>query len=118
MATAMVLGSLESATLADLRLAELYVGPATWIGERGEGDAIKVVFERADGRFETFAIAELRRCAWWRLCSPEHVLAIEALMLPARAGAVDVQAARGAEAIRAEQAHARARLAIAGSTAP
>jgi hypothetical protein len=112
-ATESLAGSLASATLADLKLAELYVGPATWVGDPGDGDAIKVVFERVDGRFETLTIAELRRCAWWRLGSPEHVLSIEALMQPALAGGDSMQASRRTEAIRAEQAHARARLAAA-----
>lgn len=112
MATDTVQGALASATLADLRLAEFYVGPVTWIGDRGDGDAIKVVFERADGAFETFTVGDLKRCTWWRLGSPEHVLAVEAFMQSAPAPS-EAQIARRREAIRAEQAAARARLAVA-----
>lgn len=107
-----IAGSIASATAADLMLADLYIGPVTWIGERGDGDAIKVVFERVDGSFEAFALGDLQRCTWWRLGKPEHVVALEALMQPApQAG--EAQLERRKEAIRAEQASARARLAVA-----
>jgi len=113
----MVRGSLSSATLADLKLAELYVGPATWIGERGEGDAIKVVYERVDGAFDTFMLGELRTCAWWRLGRPDDVVAVEALMAPACAAAAgvcdEVQREHRKRAILADQAAARARLVAA-----
>lgn len=69
-----------SATAADLKLADVYVGPVTWIGERGDGDARMIVYERVDGSFETFTLGELRTRAWWRLGRPEDVVSIETLM--------------------------------------
>jgi len=112
MATPILPGSLESATTADLRAAERYVGPVTWVGDPGDGEAIKFVFERVDGTFETFTVGDLKRCTWWRLGNPEHVLAIEAFV-HALPPAGEAQIERRKDAIRAEQASARARLAVA-----
>jgi len=117
MATPILPGSLASATLADLRLSELYVGPVTWIGDREDGDAIKVVFERVDGGFDTFMLGDLRACVWWRLGRADDVVALEALMTAANGAAVDTcdagQRERRRVAIAADQAAARARLVAA-----
>jgi hypothetical protein len=114
-------GSLASATVADLKLADLYAGPVTWIGERGDGDALKVVYERIDGDFETFTLGELRARAWWRLGRPEHVVSIEALMRTSYGqgmpSPVDDRGTHGRQvehredSIRADQARVRARRA-------
>jgi len=114
MAPAMLLGSLASATIADLRFADLYVGPVTWIGDHSDGDAIKVVFELRDGSFETHTLGDLRRCAWWRLGRPDDVVAIEALLSRPHAPGETLDAERREHrrrAILADQAAARARLA-------
>jgi hypothetical protein len=116
-------GSLDSATVADVELADLYVGPVTWIGERGDGDALKVVYERFDGGFETFTLGELHARAWWRLGRPEDVVSIETLMRSAHGrgmpSTIDDRGPHAAhiehrkEAIRTEQARVRAHLAAA-----
>lgn len=116
-------GSLDSATVADVELADLYDGPVTWIGERGDGDALKVVYERVDGGFETFTLGELRARAWWRLGRPEDVVSIETLMRSAHdqsmpstvndRGAHAIHIERRKEEIRTEQAIVRMRLATA-----
>jgi len=107
--------SLESATPADLKLAELYLGPVSWVGDRDDGDAIKVVFERADGAFETFTVGNLRACAWWRMGRPDDIVALEALMATAdgvEGNARDAgQRERRRCAILAAQAAVRMRLA-------
>ena len=116
-----VASPLALATLHDLRQAEAYVAAVSWIGQKDHVEEIKIVFERVDGGFESFTIAQLRQCIWWRFGDPEQVLRIEALMQPALGRAEsdrldDVgigagQLERGKELIRAQQAKARARLA-------
>lgn len=117
----LVASPLALATLHDLRQAEVYVAAVSWIGQQDDVEEIKVVFERVDGAFESFTIAQLRQCIWWRFGDPGQVLRIEALMQPASvraesdrldgvgtcAGALE----HGKELIRAQQAKARARLA-------
>ena len=116
-----VANPLALATLHDLQQAEAYVAAVSWIGKQDDVEEIRIVFERVDGAFESFTIAQLRRCIWWRFGDPGQVLRIEALMQPGSGraesdrldgvGTCAVQFEHGKELIRAEQAKARARLA-------
>ena len=115
-----VANPLALATLHDLQQAEAYVAAVSWI-EQDDVEEIRIVFERVDGAFESFTIAQLRQCIWWRFGDPGQVLRIEALMHPGSGraesdrldgvGTCAAQFEHGKELIRAQQAKARARLA-------